>query len=68
MAIEAVEVVDPIEEPYWVVEKMELGKMGLGLDSVGNGDRKKVVDRAVNKPTDMSLTMVISSPNWSRLG
>ena len=54
MAIEAVEVVDPIEEPYWVVGKMELGKMGLGLDSAGIGDRQKVVDRAVNRPTDMS--------------
>ena len=55
MAIEAVEVVDPIEEPCcWVVEKMELGKMGLGLDSAGIGDRQKVVDRAVNRPADMS--------------
>ena len=54
MAIEAVEVVDPIEEPYWVVEKMELGKMGLGLDSAGIGDRQKVVDRAANRPADMS--------------
>ena len=55
MAIEAIEVVDPIEEAYyWVVEKMELGKMGLGLDSAGIGDRQKVVDRVVNRPTDMS--------------
>ena len=54
MAIEAIEVVDPIEEPYWVVGKMELGKMGLGLDSAGIGDMQKVVDRAANRPTDMS--------------
>ena len=49
MAIEAVEVVDPIEEPYWVV-----GKMGLGLDSAGIGDMQKVVDRAANRHADMS--------------
>ena len=49
MAIEAVEVVDPIEEPYWVV-----GKMGLGLDSAGIGDRLKVVGMATNRPADMS--------------
>ena len=49
MAIEAVEVVDPIEEPYWVVEKM-----GLGLEFAGIGDRLKVVDRAANRPADMS--------------
>ena len=54
MAIEAVEVVDPIEEPCWVVGKMELGEMGLGLDSAGIGDRQKVVDRVVNRPADMS--------------
>ena len=49
MSIEAVEVVDPIEEPYWVV-----GKMGLGLDSAGIGDRQKVVDKVANRPADMS--------------
>ena len=54
MVIEAIEVVDPIEEPYWVVGKMELGKMGLGLDSASIGDRQKVVNRAVNRPADMS--------------
>ena len=54
MAIEAVEVVDPIEEPYWVVGKMELGNMGFGLDSAGIKDRQKVVDRATNRPADMS--------------
>ena len=54
MAIEVVEVVDPIEDPYWVVGRMELGKMGLGLDFAGIGDRLKVVDRAANRPTDMS--------------
>ena len=54
MEIEAVEVVDLIEEPCWVVEKMELGKMGLGLESADIGDRLKVVDRVANKPTDMS--------------
>ena len=54
MVIEVVEVVDPIEEPYWVVGKMELGKMGLGLDFAGIGDRLKVVDRAANRPADMS--------------
>ena len=32
----------------------ELGKMGLGLDSAGIGDMQKVVDRAVNRPADMS--------------
>ena len=58
-AIEVAEVLDPIEEPYWVVGKMELGKMGLdkkefGLDAAGIGDRLKVVDRAANKPADMS--------------
>ena len=47
MAIEAVEVVDPVEEPYWVVGKM-------GLDSASIGDMQKVVDRAVNRPADMS--------------
>ena len=55
MAIEDVEVVDPIEEPCcWVVENMGLGKMELGLDSVGIDDRLKVVDRAANRPADMS--------------
>ena len=59
MAIEAVEVVDLIEEPYWVVGKMGLGKMGLdkkelGLDAAGIGDRLKVVDRAANKLAGMS--------------
>ena len=53
MEIEAIEVVDPIEEPYWVVEKMELGNMGLGLDSSSIEDRQKVVDRAANRPADM---------------
>ena len=58
MAIEAVEVVDPIEEPYWVVGKMELGKMGLdkkelGLDAAGIGDRLKVVGMAANRLADM---------------
>ena len=60
MAIEAVEVVDPIEEPYWVVG---LGKMGLdkeefdkkefGLDAAGIGDRLKVVGMAANRLADM---------------
>ena len=55
MVIEAIEVVDPIEDPCcWVVEKMELGKMGLGLDSAGIGDRQKVVDRAANRLAGMS--------------
>ena len=47
MAIEAIEVFDPVEEPDWVIGKM-------GLDSAGIGDMQKVVDRAVNRPTDMS--------------
>ena len=46
MAIEAVEVVEPVEEPDWVVGKM-------GLDSAGIGDMQKVVDRAVNRHVDM---------------
>ena len=55
MEIEVVEVVDLTEEPCcWVVEKMGLGKMGLGLDSAGIGDRLKVVDRDANRPADMS--------------
>ena len=55
MEIEAVEVVDPTEEPCcWAIEKMELGKMGLGLESAGIGDRLKVVDRAANRLADMS--------------
>ena len=54
MVIEAVEVVDPIEEPCWVVENMELGKMGLGLDAADIGDRLKVVDRDANKLAGMS--------------
>ena len=63
MAIEVVEVVDPIEEPYWVVGKMGLGKMGLdkkefdkkefGFDAAGIGDRLKVVGMAANRPADM---------------
>ena len=28
--------------------------MGLGIDSAGIGDMQKVVDRAVNRPADMS--------------
>ena len=54
LAIEAIEVVDLIQEPYWVVGNMGLGKMGLELDAAGIGDRLKVVDRAANKPADMS--------------
>jgi len=59
MEIEAVEVVDPIEEPYWVAGKMGLGKMRLdkeefGLDAAGIGDRLKVVGMAANRPADMS--------------
>ena len=54
MAIEVVEVVDPIEEPYWVVG---LGKVGLDkefeLVAAGIGDRLKAVDMAANKPADM---------------
>ena len=58
MAIEAVEVVDPIEEPYWVAGKMGLGKMRLdkekfGLDVAGIGDRLKVVGMAANRLADM---------------
>ena len=58
MAIEAVEVVDPIEEPYWVAGKMGLGKMRLdkeefGLDAAGIGDRLKVVGMAANRPANM---------------
>ena len=55
VAIEAVEVVDPTEEPCcWVVEKMGLGKIGLGLESADIEDRLKVVDRAANRLADMS--------------
>ena len=54
MAIEAVEVVDLIEEPYWVVGKMGLGKKELELDAAGIGDRLKVVGMAANRPADMS--------------
>ena len=68
MAIEAVEVVDPIEEPCWVVEKMELGKMGLGLDSAGIGDRLKVVDRAANRPADMSSYHGHNLSNLEQIG
>ena len=57
MEIEAVEVVDPIEEPYWVVGKMEPGKVGLdkefGLVAASTGDRLKVVAMAANRPADM---------------
>ena len=55
MENEVVEVVDPTEEPCcWVVEKMGLGKMGLGLESTDIEDRLKVVDRAANRLADMS--------------
>ena len=47
MAIEAVEVVGLVEDQDWVVGKM-------GLDSAGIGDMQKVVDRAINRPADMS--------------
>ena len=53
MEIEAVEVVDLIEEPYWVVGKMGLGKKELELDAAGIGDRLKVVGMAANRLVDM---------------
>ena len=69
MEIEAVEVVDPIEEACcWVVENMELGKMGLGLDSAGIGDRQKVVDRDANRPANMFGYHGNILSNLSRLG
>ena len=63
MAIEVVEVVDPIEEPYWVV-----GKMGLGLDFSGIGDRLKVVDRDANRPADMSDYLGHNLSNLEQIG
>ena len=68
MANEVVEVVDPIEEPYWVVGKMELGKMGLGLDSAGIGDMQKVVDKAVNRLVDMSGYHEYTLSNLEQIG
>ena len=68
MAIEAVEVVDPIEEPYWVVEKMELGNMGLGHESANIEDRLKVVDRDPNKPADMSSYHGHNPSNLEQIG
>ena len=73
MAIEAVEVVDPIEEPYWVVGKMELGKMGLdkkefGLDAADIGDRLKVVDKAANKLAGMSSYHEHNLSNLEQIG
>ena len=61
MEIEAVEVVDPVEEPDWVVGKM-------GLDSAVIRDMQKVVDRAIDRNVDMSGYHEYTLANLEQIG
>ena len=61
MEIEAVEVVGLVEEQDWVVGK-------IGLDSAGIEDMQKVVDRAVDRPVDMSGYHEYTLANLKQIG
>ena len=61
MVIEVVDVVGLVGEKYGVDGKM-------GLDSAGIGDMQKVVDRAVDRPVDMSGYHEYTLTNLEQIG